>query len=1183
MVRSRSYRISCCWFSAVAPSRAKPGLMLTIIARALMHSLQHGKHLMCCAIVLSCAGWCLAQPPVGTQGLPDRVPSALEKGVVKPDAFYLRDSGGNYIFVPNLRYEEFERLLRAQKPLLDPQLPTHQIMQWDIAGDVQGDLVRWKVTVKVRLSSAATGAVSIPIGLSDWHLSATPQFSGEGEHLLELMSTSAGYQWWIKGNANSEHTLQLQLISKVTQTIDRLSIKSSLPAAPIKVQVTVDGNNLRPEIEGQPGIVIATQAVEPNRTQISYETTGGNQNLQWRRGNEQTRAFAVECQSTTRVEVIDGGNPWKCKTTFAIQSTSSNVAGEFMITLPAGAQWQPSVPGATDANLYVLEEVATEAASATAASDALVRCRLNDSRRTGPLEISIDWNWTSPATENGMPIRFVAPQIQTVDRHEGYIELIYPTNYRLITLANSNAFPVPAETNSVNEGNTIRYRFDRHPASLNLSLRPEYSETRLRPTYVVEVYRNRVLLRGILDISLPQGSGSSVVMAPGTWSLSEVEQATTGAAVSIQPEGENRVRLQPPTSAAVASDATRNTNWRLEGVRELADDRSLPLNIDLPSLISEVPGVDSTRLDYGAGTLILVPADNVMLQPNDAETVGLIADSEMPTAAIEMIPQERRRRAVAYRFQAATAAPHWSGVRELLPQQVTAEADTQVDVTSQLVSVTQRWKVRVANEPLERLRMIVNRNAFERSAIIATIDGTTMSLLEVAADPMSSTVIAEDEVLVEFMQIGDLVGELQIAVDTKLPLELGEGKPVETKIALGTLLLPEKTGYLKSNLSLKHSPDIELLSTMASSREKGEWRKLDWATGNNEISLQTDSALNGIKLDLKRLDRLRKGSVRIARAWLQSAFNTAQRRDRMVFNVETLDNRVSFEIPAVNLDSLYDVLVDGKRGVYSVDKESSTLIVEIPADAAKPERCIELWSEAGRMVTGEAVEISIPKVMNSTGNPTFLWELVVPSSEHLLLQPSNMTPEWQWTWAGLGWHRSSAANQAELERWSGASSQTPLPARLNRYVMSGFGIPSGIRFTIVPKPWIWLPVGAAVIVLTLLWSTLRLFRHPVALATFFVAIATMAMYVPDAAMVLGQLAVVASVFALVMLTSQWAIGRRVKRRSVFTSYPPSGSQNVLSGSGVAPRIEKSNPAPLESIPNPPSGTATVASPGVVDS
>jgi hypothetical protein len=99
----------------------------------------------------------------------------------------------------------------------------------------------------------------------------------------------------------------------------------------------------------------------------------------------------------------------------------------------------------------------------------------------------------------------------------------------------------------------------------------------------------------------------------------------------------------------------------------------------------------------------------------------------------------------------------------------------------------------------------------------------------------------------------------------------------------------------------------------------------------------------------------------------------------------------------------------------------------------------------------------------------------------------------------------------------------------------------------------------------------------------FVAIATLAIYFPDAAIVLGQLTVLASSLALIMLMSQWAIGRRVKRRSVFTSYPPSGSQSAPTGSVTDQRPDKSNQPTSSPVINPASGTVTVTNPGVVES
>lgn len=46
-------------------------------------------------------------PPSDRPLIPDRVPSILESGSVKPDAIHLRGSNGEAIYVPLQAYEEF--------------------------------------------------------------------------------------------------------------------------------------------------------------------------------------------------------------------------------------------------------------------------------------------------------------------------------------------------------------------------------------------------------------------------------------------------------------------------------------------------------------------------------------------------------------------------------------------------------------------------------------------------------------------------------------------------------------------------------------------------------------------------------------------------------------------------------------------------------------------------------------------------------------------------------------------------------------------------------------------------------------------------------------------------------------------------------------------------------------------
>jgi hypothetical protein len=233
-------------------------------------------------------------------------------------------------------------------------------------------------------------------------------------------------------------------------------------------------------------------------------------------------------------------------------------------------------------------------------------------------------------------------------------------------------------------------------------------------------------------------------------------------------------------------------------------------------------------------------------------------------------------------------------------------------------------------------------------------------------------------------------------------------------------------------------------------------------------------------------------------------------------------------------------------------------------------------------VAGVPVNLSLPKVEGATGPQQFYWELILPESEHLVVPPSELTPEWQWMWKTLGWYRQSRWTQTDLEKWIGASDQTTLPNHLNRYVMSTFGFQQQIQFMTLPKPWIWLPVGGLVILLTLVWSSIRWSRHPICLSILLVLVGVLAIYLPDAAMMAMQLSLLAISLSIVFALTRWAIGRRVRRRSVFTSYP-TNSSNAYRGTGTSPTApqmqDRSVPAASINSAAPHGGTATVTSPG----
>lgn len=1136
-----------------------------------------------------------AQPPPGnSDNLPDRVPSALEKGVVKPDAFYLRDTSGNYIFVPNLRYEEFERLLRSQKPLLDPQLPTYQVVDWQIAGEVQGELVRWQVDIQVRLSSAANGAIAIPLGLTGWHLTAMPRFEGEGEHLLELISSNAGYQWWVRGTGESLHRIQLSMVSNLASVGDRISVRTSLPAMPSTIRLVVNGQDVDPKVEGQGGETLTSRNLDNGKSEILLRTNGGNQSILWQPLGDRTRLFSVECQSNTRIEIAGSATAWRCKSVFKVQSSGPTLPKEFMITLPKGAQWLGATSTGTDS--FRIEPVvrsnpnvpdSASKAEMPTVDRQVLRCTTTTTAST--LEIPVDWSTPSPLATEGGNVSVESPRIDSIDRHEGVIELSYPSTFRVFALANSSTFPIATENRTPGNDQAIaRFRFEQQPGSLQLSIRPEFSEIRLRPTYVVGVYKDRLELKGSLDIAFARGQSTSVNLNTASWSILDAKQATTGSPLVLQAEPNSRVRIEPPNTSASPDnlrDTARNVIWSIAGTRELTGERSLNLEVNLPSLAKDLAAPPNSFVDYGAGILILIPADNVLLRQDESLSAGLIADSEIPQEVLDTIPTEQRRRAVAYRFQASATAPKWLGSREMLPQQITADSDVNVEISPVLSTVVQTWKLQIENEPLNPLRFVVNRSLFSKQAMIATINGSAVPLVEVPTDvnaPPSEAVLNPELAIVELSQPVDLLGETILTVDTKIPLQLPTEKPTDLDLPLVQIMLPPNTGYLQSSLRAVHTADLSVPSIQARVRGEKEQREIGWSTVSQDVSLQVDPALENLRLSIKRLTMSSVPAVRMTKSWLQTAFNAAQRRDRFAFAVETTNRRLSLKFNEADLPNVYDVLVDGQRIEFSMDQEKQTLFIDLPPDLTAGSHCVEIWSEAGRSVAGVPVNLSLPKVEGATGPQQFYWELILPESEHLVVPPSELTPEWQWMWKTLGWYRQSRWTQTDLEKWIGASDQTTLPNHLNRYVMSTFGFQQQIQFMTLPKPWIWLPVGGLVILLTLVWSSIRWSRHPICLSILLVLVGVLAIYLPDAAMMAMQLSLLAISLSIVFALTRWAIGRRVRRRSVFTSYP-TNSSNAYRGTGTSPTApqmqDRSVPAASINSAAPHGGTATVTSPG----
>ncbi len=154
--------------------------------------------------------------------------------------------------------------------------------------------------------------------------------------------------------------------------------------------------------------------------------------------------------------------------------------------------------------------------------------------------------------------------------------------------------------------------------------------------------------------------------------------------------------------------------------------------------------------------------------------------------------------------------------------------------------------------------------------------------------------------------------------------------------------------------------------------------------------------------------------------------------------------------------------------------------------------------------------------------------------KHLIRLPEELTPEFKWTWSGVSWDRIASWSQQDLESWVGATTDAATPAATNQYLFSAAGnVPSftartAVRWQIV------LVASALVLGIGLLLIYIPLFRRAGSLFVVGVVSLAIAAWLPDAAILFSQAAVLGIALALISALLHRMMGRHRVRSVVVT-------------------------------------------------
>jgi len=323
---------------------------------------------------------------------------------------------------------------------------------------------------------------------------------------------------------------------------------------------------------------------------------------------------------------------------------------------------------------------------------------------------------------------------------------------------------------------------------------------------------------------------------------------------------------------------------------------------------------------------------------------------------------------------------------------------------------------------------------------------------------------------------------------------------------------------------------------------------------------------------IRAMDANAPAATTIERAWLQSWFSGNTRQDRAAFRVSTEGSQIIVELPPQISPAQVEVLLD-RESADVVSRSGGRIVVALrrtsrqsPSSLPKAtSHTIELrYRQPSRRSLVTRHDLTPPQVVGTTALAELYWQIVLPGDLHIVRAPRQMTSASQWQWLGSFWGQRPSRSQAQLEEWTGASTQLAATASQNEYLFTGLAPLQSIEVLVAPRWLVVLAASAGVLVVALAWIYLPVIRRgPLVVALAF-ALAGLAVSFPVPALLLAQ----ASVLGLVLAGFALLVARLVSR--------PSRWPVVLSG-GSSLR----QPTPrAESIVMPPVAATASTSPTI---
>ncbi|MBN2296477.1 MAG: hypothetical protein JXM70_28875, partial [Pirellulales bacterium] len=567
---------------------------------------------------------------------------------MKPPIYYVRDKDGKLVPMFGFQFEDFMRAFRQMQGLDQRELPPRFIIEEMSAvgkiatgGKVAAKTVELSIKFSIRLQDK--GSVRVPLGLGSVILKQTdtkptPTEKTDSESAKRMPKKQFleydpldGFVIWIEGEPGKSYQIPLDVLVPLTTIGDETRLRLQSPRATrSELRLTVAGAGMLGRVS-QDAILRTNPGGDGKDTEFIARGLTGNFELSWHDSGVLTTRTPTVLTALGRILARIDEHSVNTEATLEIRGHGSPF-DRFRVKLPPGAEFLSSSPaGHTVVEVTPEENKSSKAteppknnqntnerknnnnsgaktpANTTNNKSRLVEIRLQKAT-LGPVKIRLATRQSHGQGNSGQLVELSGFEVIGAARQWGHIALAVADDIYVSWDPQYRVRQVDDLPDTLRQEDVVAgFAYSSQPCSLKAWIIPRKTRLSVEPEYVVFVDGKDLRLEATLRYTVRGKKVFLLEVDLADWQFDDVGPTTAVAGDGLDVDKANKLRIPLLRRLAGKFEITIKAHRALQ-----PDTKTLKVRLPSPLAASS-----------SSAALVIQPADNVELSPNDETCVEL--------------------------------------------------------------------------------------------------------------------------------------------------------------------------------------------------------------------------------------------------------------------------------------------------------------------------------------------------------------------------------------------------------------------------------------------------------------------------------------------------------------------------------------------------------------------------------